>query len=73
MVPFESLGHNLLCLLMFTLSDTAAVALEISWHTTASFRPSHDNVDRPSFRFKWGDFQPDCSADRPVTGPRQST
>eukprot|EP00983_Pelagomonas_calceolata_P043487 1138920-Pelagomonas_calceolata.AAC.5 len=24
-------------------------------------------------RFTWGDFQPDCSADRPVTGPRQST
>ena len=23
------------------------------------------------FRITWGDFQPDCSADRPVTGPRQ--
>jgi len=25
------------------------------------------------FRFTWGDRQPDCLADRPVTGPRQST
>jgi len=24
-------------------------------------------------RFTWEDLQPDCSADRPVTGPRQST
>eukprot|EP00983_Pelagomonas_calceolata_P015726 498900-Pelagomonas_calceolata.AAC.1 len=25
------------------------------------------------YSFTWGDLQPDCLADRPVTGPRQST
>eukprot|EP00983_Pelagomonas_calceolata_P045135 1139574-Pelagomonas_calceolata.AAC.11 len=25
------------------------------------------------YRFAWGDLQPDCSADWPVTGPCQST
>eukprot|EP00983_Pelagomonas_calceolata_P000237 8066-Pelagomonas_calceolata.AAC.1 len=25
------------------------------------------------YRLKWGDLQPDCLADRPVTVPRQST
>eukprot|EP00983_Pelagomonas_calceolata_P130764 1161712-Pelagomonas_calceolata.AAC.18 len=29
--------------------------------------------ERFRFRFTWGDLQPDCLADRPVTGPRQPT
>eukprot|EP00983_Pelagomonas_calceolata_P064520 1148169-Pelagomonas_calceolata.AAC.1 len=30
-------------------------------------------VERFRIRFTWEDLQPDCSADRPVTGPHQPT
>eukprot|EP00983_Pelagomonas_calceolata_P101093 1158653-Pelagomonas_calceolata.AAC.8 len=36
-------------------------------------QPFEHRLLRFRFRFTWGDLQPDCSADRPVTDPRQST
>eukprot|EP00983_Pelagomonas_calceolata_P019467 612123-Pelagomonas_calceolata.AAC.1 len=43
-------------------------------HThTHTFTHTYTVIHTQIYRFKWGELQPGCSADRPVTGPRQST
>eukprot|EP00983_Pelagomonas_calceolata_P029921 936657-Pelagomonas_calceolata.AAC.1 len=41
--------------------------------TLALLSPSIRIYSSSWYRFTQGDLQPDCSADRPVTGPRQPT
>jgi hypothetical protein len=83
-VPVRTLAHLLVCehgsmtLTDLRLSDAAHVDAWSCTLCSAVQQPSPCVIlpmfvvhacPRSTFRFTWGDFQPDCSADRPVTAP----